>query len=140
MKSTLGEQYLDFEAQNGGDDNEYRLDYDLDDSYPWLAELSKGAVSGCDFCAYLKAVLLSDEIRCRLDDRVFGWQDKELPISIDLYYRWGPWKSLESKGLNSLIVGLFFDTRGFQTFDDWNDLDMVIVLAVESVLNEEQSE
>ncbi|VUC31899.1 unnamed protein product [Clonostachys rosea] len=118
--------------QDGDEKFEFRLDFDLEDTFPHLPQLTQGAAGGCGFCDYLKQLLLSDEVQCRLGDLIVDRGDRELSVSIFLFYRWGTWLFFDSEGLDSLVVGLYMNARDFQTIDNNGDLEMEIILSVGS--------
>ncbi|KAK7212664.1 hypothetical protein V2G26_019842 [Clonostachys chloroleuca] len=121
------------EKQQEGDEKfEFRLDFDLEDTFPHLPQLTQGATDGCGFCGYLKHLLLSDDVQCRLGDLIVDRWDRELSVSIFLFYRWGTWLFFDSDGLDSLVVGLYMNARDFQTIDNNGDLEMEIILSVGS--------
>lgn len=83
----------------------------------------------------LKHLLLSDDVQCRLGDLIVDRGDRELSVSIFLFYRWGTWLFFDSDGLDSLVVGLYMNARDFQTIDNNGDLEMEIILSVGSEEN-----
>ncbi|CAH0045024.1 unnamed protein product [Clonostachys solani] len=133
---TKDSDYLGYDLpekqQEGDEEFEFRLDFDLEDTFPHLPQLTQGAADGCGFCGYLKHLLLSDDVQCRLGDLIVERGDRELTVSIFLFYRWGTWLFFDSQGLDSLVVGLYMNARDFQTIDNNGDLEMEIILSIGS--------
>ncbi|KAH8657772.1 heterokaryon incompatibility protein-domain-containing protein [Xylariales sp. PMI_506] len=143
-ESAGGQHCVDFPSQSESDSSmklEFKVDFELDDSFPHLAALAEGAAGGCDFCAYLNRLLTSDEVQCRLRDNLPDWEYQELPVTMFLYYRWGSWLDVigrdsnlaDEVGLDSLVLYLYMDTGNVQTIDETQILEMDIIMAVDTV-------
>lgn len=134
--STSGEQHLDFDTNSDDREREFTLDFQIDDTFPDLPTLSESANNGCDFCSFLKKILQSIEIRCRFSATILDLEGQILPITIRLYYRWGPWLARHSKGLDSLVVSLYVDASEFRTLDGSPEIEFEIILMVDTYLGD----
>ncbi|KAH7303220.1 hypothetical protein B0I35DRAFT_485351 [Stachybotrys elegans] len=93
-----GRNYVEFGFEHSGQRQyaypSWRLRTDIRDSFPDLAVLSLSSQKGCDFCAFLKELLLSDEVRHLLNDQARSLSgENTLHFILNFQFDWRPARS-----------------------------------------------